>query len=189
MVEDAVSGAKIAPCLPPLAVIRLPLCLRWGEGTVHSRLALLWYSLSPLFCEWVRLSLKAFQGKFLSLSLSFFSLSDYPSLGCNLTLSSDCPLSSLRLSSGHSSLVPTLSPQPEPPCSSPHLLLVDPSVWATSPLGVAIRCVIYWGFFHLPVMLPSEIPKLPTDLPVRGFPGVWKLLLLHDSLPRMGLYP
>ena len=176
--EDAVSGAKIAPCLPPLAVIRLPLCLRWGEGTVHSRLALLWYSLSPLFCEWVRLSLKAFQGKFLSLSLSFFSLSDYPSLGCNLTLSSDCPLSSLRLSSGHSSLVPTLSPQPEPPCSSPHLLLVDPSVWATSPLGVAIRCVIYWGFFHLPVMLPSEIPKLPTDLPVRGFPGKQELLPL-----------
>ena len=32
------------------------------------------------------------------------------------------------------------------------------------------------------VMLPSEIPKFPTDLPVRGFPAVWKLLL-HDSLP------
>ena len=26
-------------------------------------------------------------------------------------------------------------------------------------------------------MLPSEIPKLPTDPPVRGSPGVWKLLL------------
>ena len=38
-------------------------------------------------------------------------------------------------------------------------------------------------------MLPSEIPKLPTDPPVRGFPGVWKLLLLHNSLPRMGLIP
>ena len=38
-------------------------------------------------------------------------------------------------------------------------------------------------------MLPSEIPKLPTDPLVRGFPGVWKLLLLHDSLPRMGLCP
>ena len=38
-------------------------------------------------------------------------------------------------------------------------------------------------------MLPSEIPKLPTDLPVRGFPGVWKLLLLHNSLPGMGLIP
>ena len=36
-------------------------------------------------------------------------------------------------------------------------------------------------------MLPSEIPKLPTDLPVRGFPGVWKLLFFYDSLPRTGL--
>ena len=32
-------------------------------------------------------------------------------------------------------------------------------------------------------MLPSEIPKLPTDPPVKGFPGVWKLLLFYDSLP------
>ena len=31
-------------------------------------------------------------------------------------------------------------------------------------------------------MLPSEIPKLPLDLPLRGFPDVWILLLLHDSL-------
>ena len=31
-------------------------------------------------------------------------------------------------------------------------------------------------------MLPSEIPKLPTDTLVRGFPGVWKLLLFYDSL-------
>ena len=31
-------------------------------------------------------------------------------------------------------------------------------------------------------MLPSEIPKLPTDQPVRGFPGVWKLLLFYNSL-------
>ena len=32
-----------------------------------------------------------------------------------------------------------------------------------------------FGFF-LPVMLPSEVPRLATDLPVRVFPGVWKLL-------------
>ena len=38
-------------------------------------------------------------------------------------------------------------------------------------------------FFFLPVMLPSEIPKLLIDPPVRGFAGVWKLILLHDSLP------
>ena len=38
-------------------------------------------------------------------------------------------------------------------------------------------------------MWPSEIPKLPTDLLVRAFPGVWKLLLLHDSLPRTETWP
>ena len=43
--------------------------------------------------------------------------------------------------------------------------------------------------FFLLVMLPSAIPKLPMDRPVRGFPTVWKLLLLDDSLPRMGLHP
>ena len=31
-------------------------------------------------------------------------------------------------------------------------------------------------------MLPSEIPKLPTDPLVRGFPGVWKLLF-YNSIP------
>ena len=38
-------------------------------------------------------------------------------------------------------------------------------------------------------MLPSEIPKLPTDPPVRGFPGVWKLLFFYDSLLRTDLHP
>ena len=40
-------------------------------------------------------------------------------------------------------------------------------------------------------MLPSEIPKLPTDPPVRGFPGVWKLPLLRlpprDGSPSLTL--
>ena len=44
-------------------------------------------------------------------------------------------------------------------------------------------------YFFLPVMLSSEIPKLPTDPLMRGFPGVWKLLLLPDSLPGTGLSP
>ena len=38
-------------------------------------------------------------------------------------------------------------------------------------------------------MLPSEIPKLPTDPLMRGFPGVWKLLLFHDSFPGTVLCP
>ena len=38
-------------------------------------------------------------------------------------------------------------------------------------------------------MLPSEILKFPTDPPVRGFPAIWKLILLHNSLPRKVLPP
>ena len=38
-------------------------------------------------------------------------------------------------------------------------------------------------------MLPSEIPKLPIDPVVRGFPVVWKFLLFLNSLPGMGLHP
>ena len=62
----------------------------------------------------------------------------------------------------------------------PHSLVADASVWGTFLLGVAFRHVIC-GFhlFFLPVRLPSEIPKLPSDPPVRGFPGVWKLPLLR----------
>ena len=47
-----------------------------------------------------------------------------------------------------------------------------------------------WGLvlylFFLPVMLPSVVPRLATDLAVTVFPGVWKLLsfyLLHFFLP------
>ena len=51
------------------------------DGLVCSQLALLWYSLSPLFCEQVSqcLRLALFIGKF-SLSLSFLSLSGYPTV-------------------------------------------------------------------------------------------------------------
>jgi len=38
-------------------------------------------------------------------------------------------------------------------------------------------------------MLPSGIRKFPTDPLVRGFASVWKLLLLHDFLLRIGLCP
>ena len=88
-------------------------------------------------------------------------------------------VSSLWLLSGHSGLALTLS---NATCFSPfrpHLLVVDASIWGTFLLGVAFRHLIC-GFylFFLLVMLPSEIQKLPPDLPVRGFPGVWKLPLL-----------
>ena len=94
LVEDAISVAEISPCFPALAVTHLPLCLQWGDGPARSQLALLWYSLIPLFCEQARLCLRLelFTGKF-SLSLLFFSSFwlSY-SLGCYLTLApSDCP--------------------------------------------------------------------------------------------------
>ena len=76
--------------------------------------------------------------------------------------------------------------QPAPPLLfSPRLLVADTRVWGTSLLGVVVRhviCGVSFIYFFLPVMLPSEIPKLPTDPPVRGFPGVWKFFLFHDSL-------
>ena len=75
----------------------------------------------------------------------------------------------------------------------PHLLVADLSVWAISPLGVVVKacilCVCVCVCFPLQVMLPSEIPKLPTDLLVTGFPSVGKLLLLHNSLPGTGFHP
>ena len=73
VVEDAISGAKIAPCLSALVVPRLPLCLRQGvgdgDGLDHSQLALLWYWLNLLFYEWARLCLRfrAFHQKVLFL--------------------------------------------------------------------------------------------------------------------------
>ena len=115
--------------------------------------------------------LELFTGKF-SLSLFIFSFSlAIPQFGL---LSH---IRSLRFPSGHSGPVLTLSNAACTSLFSPHLLVVDASIWATPPLGFVVRHVIY-GFylFFLPVMLPSEIPKLPTEPPVRGFPGVCKLL-------------
>ena len=89
-----VSGAEIgaAPCLLALAVTRLPLCLQEEDGLVRSRLALLWCSLNPLFCEQTRLRVRAFCGKVFSLSLFFFFSLAIPQFGCYLRLApSDCP--------------------------------------------------------------------------------------------------
>ena len=101
-------------------------------------------------------------------------------------------VSSLRLPSGHSGPVLTLS-NAAPSCPfSPHLLVADAGFWGTFLLGVAFRHVIC-GFylFFLPVRLPSEIRQLPSDPPVRGFPGVWKLPLLglpsRDGFPSLTL--
>ena len=47
LLGDAISGAEFAPFPSPV-----PPASPAGDGPVHSWLALLWYSLSPLFWEW-----------------------------------------------------------------------------------------------------------------------------------------
>ena len=89
MLEDAISGAKIAAatCLLALAVACLSLCLWTGERPICSRLALFWYLLNPLFCECARLHIRAFCGK------EFFILSGDPMVwgAMSVTLApSDC---------------------------------------------------------------------------------------------------
>ena len=96
-----------------------------------------------------------------SLSLFFFLWLSH-SLGCYITLTpSDYPQGFQALS--------ILSMQPAS-LFSPCLLVAKASIWATSPLAVVVRCLVcvLFCFLFLPVMLPSETSKLPTDLLVRG---------------------
>ena len=95
--------------------------------------------------------------------------------------------SSLRLPSGHSGPVLTLSKaacsspfHPSPFC--PHLQVADAGVWGTLLLGVAFRHVICGFYFSSQLGCPPRFktfPKARTGPPVRGFPGVWKLPLLR----------
>ena len=127
-------------CRPPTSLTPV------GDGRDRSRLALLWYFLSPLFCEQVQqcLRLGLFVGKFsLSLSLIFFFFSLSLAIPRFVLLSH---VSSHRLPSGHSGLVLTLSNAARTSLFSPRLLVADASIWATSPLVIAIRHVIC-GFY------------------------------------------
>ena len=116
-----------------------------GKGPVCSPLALLWYLLNPVFCEWARLQVGVFHRNFL---FSFFFSLVIPQFGL---LSH---VSSLRLSTGHSGPILTLSTDDAARTSmpSPRLLVADVSVWADSPLAVEIRCVVYvlFLFFFFP---------------------------------------
>ena len=64
-------------------------------------------------------------------------------------------VSSLRLPSEHSGRVLTLSNVAHASLFSPCLLVADASIWATSPLGIAVRHVIYG--FHLFIYPPSYV--------------------------------
>ena len=49
------------------------------------------------------------------------------------------------------------------------------SIWATTLLAIVVRCIFCGIFLFFPTWLCCpQIPKLPTDPPMRGFPTVWK---------------
>ena len=93
--------------------------------------------------------------------------------------------SSLRLPSGHSGPVLTLSNAACASPPSPRLLVADALLlrWGSYRWAHNLWLLIIYLFF-LPVMLPSVVPRLATDLAVRVFPGVWKLLFF--KIPFLG---
>ena len=143
---------------PLLALAALTCLSLAGDGPVHSRLALL----SPLFCEqaWWCLSLGLFTGVAIP--------------GSGLL----SQLSSLRLPSGHSGPVLTLSNAAHVSLPSPHLLVVQASAlllcWWSYRWAHNLWVLIIYLFF-LPVMLPSVLPRLATDV-AASVSCVWKLL-------------
>ena len=144
LVEGAVSGAEIAAasCLPALAVACLPVCLQ--QGGVYMQPALLWYSSILCSASALGCMLEPFTGKF----FFFFSFS--------ISLSLEIPrfgllyhVSSLRLFSGHLSLVLTLRSD-DAACTSlprPCSLVTVVSFWANSPLEVVVRHIFCVFFF------------------------------------------
>ena len=106
-------------------------------------------------------------------------------------------VSSLRLPSGPSGWVLTLSNAARASLPSPHLRVADADLWAASPLGELPLGMESMGFnclFFLPVMLPSVVPRFATDSAVRVFPGIWTLLSFlrlssQDGAPSLPLLP
>ena len=95
-------------------------------------------------------------------------------------------VSSFRMPLGHSGPILTLSNAAHASLPSPCLLVADAGICAASPLGVTIGHVNLWVLIiyllFLPVMLPSMVPRLATDLAVRVFPCVWKPLFFKTPL-------
>ena len=89
----------------------------------------------------------------------------------------------------HSSFPWGLTPATQVSSLNPHSLWADVSMWVASRLKIAIMHNVSGEFppFCL-ILLPSDVPKLPPTLPVKGFPIVQKLLLLQGPLPRTGLH-
>ena len=79
--------------------------------------------------------------------------------------------SSLRLPSGHSGLVLTLSNAAGSSLFRPHLLVADAGVWGTFLLGVAFRHVIceFYLFFPSQLGCPPRFKNFPQIHQCEGF--------------------
>ena len=134
-----------------LAPACLPVSSRGWAGPQPASSPLVFSQSFVLWTGWQCLRLEFFQGKF---SLSVF----FPSLSLSLAISQSGLLShvsSLRLPPGHSGPVLTLSSAACFSLFSPYLLVADASLWATSPLGIAVRHVICE--FYLFIYFSSQL--------------------------------
>ena len=79
--------------------------------------------------------------------------------------------SSLRLSSGHSGPVLTLSNAARSPSFRPHVLVADAGVWGTFLLGVAFRHVICGFYLLFPSQsgCPLRFKNFPQTRQCKGF--------------------
>ena len=144
------AGLAAAACLPASSG-------RWASPQLANS-PLVFSQSFVLWAGWQCLRLELFGGKFsLSLSLSLFSIFFPPSLAIP-RFGLLYHFSSLRLPSGHPRAVLTLSNSACPSLFSPCLLVMDVSVWVTSPLGVAIRCIICG--FYLFIFFPPRYVAL-----------------------------
>ena len=78
-----------------------------------------------------------------------------------------CHISLLRLFAGHPSLISILRTDDTASASlpSPHSLVADASISATSPLVVVVKYVFCGFLFFFSSYAPAENPQLPTDTP------------------------
>ena len=136
---------------------RLPLSpTPCGAGPVRSLRSLLWTCSEPLFCERPAVCLGRLIFSF-SLAIPQFKLVTHKS--------------SLRLSSGHSGPVLTLSNAALSSLFRPHLLVGDAGVWGTFLLGVAFRHIIcgFYLFFPSQLGCPQRFKNFPQTHQCEGF--------------------
>ena len=148
---------------------------RGWAGLKPALQALPWTCSVPLFCE-----RPAVCSGWLIFSLSFavpqFKLVTHKS--------------SLRLSSGHSGPVLTLSNAARFSTFCPHLLVVDAGVWGTFRLGVAFRHVIcrFCLLFPSQSGCPLRFKNFPQTRQCEGF-LVFGNFLYYNALPGTDLRP